>query len=141
MPQNAFEHCRRLIHFSGELNVNHKVTSAYDPLAKTRYVMKKIMSCIRAGWTAGKRVTIDESMVKYCGFAISFVQYLPKKPIKHGIKVFALCCAYTGYLLGFEVYLGKDTNTEENSSLSIVNRLITEANLVGERGRILYTDN
>ena len=78
MPENAFEHCRRLIHFSGKLNVNHRVMSTYDPLAKIRFVMNKIIASIRSGWTAGKRITIDESMIKYCSGAISFVQYFPK---------------------------------------------------------------
>ena len=55
--------------------------------------------------------------------------------------MFALCCLYTGYLLGFEVYLGKETDTEENSASKIVDRLINEADLVGAKGRILYTDN
>ena len=36
--------------------------------------------------TAGKHVTIDESMIWYMGRAISYVQYMPAKPIKHGIK-------------------------------------------------------
>ena len=46
-------------------------------------------------------------MIKYMGRAITFVQYMPLKPIKHGIKVFAFFCAYTGHIIGFEVYLGK----------------------------------
>ena len=88
MSENAFEHCRRLIHLSGELNMNHRVTITYDPLEKNR----KSMGCIRAGWNAGKRITID-SMITYCGRDISFVQYLLKKPIKHGIQFF-LCVVH-----------------------------------------------
>ena len=49
--------------------------------------------------------------------------------------------SYTGYLLGFEVYLGKETDTEENSTLNIVDILINEADLVETKGRFLYTDN
>ena len=39
-------------------------------------------------WHAGKNLSLDESMIKYCGRAVAFVQYMPAKPIKHGIKVF-----------------------------------------------------
>ncbi len=46
---------------------------------------------------------------KYTRSAVDFVQYLLKKPIKHGLKVFAICCAVTAVLFGFEVYCGKDT--------------------------------
>ena len=141
MTQDAFKFCRRFLHLSRTITPNHRVNSGYDPLSKVRYVMKTIMAALRSGWIAGKRVTIDESMIKYCGRAISFIQYMPKKPIKHGIKVFALCCGYTGYLLGYEVYLGKDTETTENSALAVVDRLLINADLVTAKGRILYTDN
>jgi hypothetical protein len=57
-------------------------------------------------WIAGDHVTIDESMIRYMGRAIAFIQYMPQNPIKHRIKVFAVCCSYTGVLLGFEAYCG-----------------------------------
>jgi len=67
-------------------------------------------------WTAGKHVTIDESMIKYCGRAVAFVQYMPAKPIKHGIKVFCVCCAVSGIMLAYEVYCGnKDKKTDGTS--------------------------
>jgi hypothetical protein len=51
----------------------------------------------------GKKCCVVESMIKYKGKAVSWVQYMPKKPIRHGLKVFALSCAYMGYLYSFEV--------------------------------------
>lgn len=51
-------------------------------------------------------VSIDESM---CGFQgrHESKQYMPKKPIKFGFKVFALCDALTGYFFSSFLYLGK----------------------------------
>jgi hypothetical protein len=98
------------------------------------------MKGLRKSWNAGERVTIDESMIRYNGRAVDFVQYLPKKPIKHGLKVFAICCAVTAVLLGFEVYCGKDTGVTA-TAIAIVERLIVQAELTGARGRTLYTDN
>ena len=66
---------------------------------------------------------------------------MPNNPIKHGIKVFALCCFYTGYLLGFEVYLRKDAETTDNYALQVVDRLINKADIIHCKGRILYCDN
>ena len=141
MTKRAFVECRRLIHLCGDIHVRPRITSKYDPLAKVRYILDKLISTMRKGWIVGKRITIDESMIKYCGRAISFIQYMPKNPIKHGIKVFALCCAYTGYLLSFEVYLGKEVETTDNSALQVVDRLINKADLIHCKGRILYSDN
>lgn len=33
-------------------------------------------------------------------------QYMRANPIKHGIKLWALCCFVTKYVLKFEVYVG-----------------------------------
>ena len=74
------------------------------------------------------------------GRAISYVQYMPKKPIKHGIKVFAICCGISAVLLGFKIYTAK-LDQLDHSALEIVDNLIKEAGLVEARGRILYTDN
>jgi len=96
---------------------------------------------LRLGWNLGEKVTVDESMIKYMGWAITWIQYMPKKPIKHGIKVFAMCCAATGYLYGFEVYTGKEYTTD-GSAVGVITRLIESARLQNAgTGQIFYTDN
>ena len=67
---------------------------------------------------------------------------MPQKPIKHGIKVVCLCCAYTSHLLGFEVYIGKiNSPNEDGSAIGIIDRLIHGAKITAAKGRTLYTDN
>ena len=56
--------------------------------------------------------------------------------------MFALCCSVTAYLLGFEVYTGKEfSRSTESSALKVVERLINRANLTHVRGRSCATDN
>ena len=52
-------------------------------------------------------MTIDESMILCKSRFVSWKQYMPLKPIKHGIKVFVLACGETGYVYNFSVYQGK----------------------------------
>ncbi len=93
-------------------------------------------------WVAGKHLAIDESMIKYMGRSINFVQYMKNKPIKHGIKVFACCCAYSGILLSFFVYCGKENMSDEDAAtVSICDKLVKMAHLTEHRGRVLVTDN
>ena len=142
MSFHAFEFLRRYIHFEDNRNAKPRSNPLFDPLWKIRWALESVSQNIRKSYNAGKDVAIDESIIRYRGRAISFAQYLPKKPIKHGIKVFAICCAVTAYLLGFEVYLGKEfTRSVESNALNIVERLIVEADLVRARGRTLFTDN
>ena len=65
---------------------------------------------------------------------------MPAKPIKHGIKVFCICCAVSAIILGFKVYCGKEDG-EDNTAVKICEQLAKEAGLTGARGRTLYTDN
>jgi hypothetical protein len=65
---------------------------------------------------------------------------MPAKPIKHGIKVYALCCSYTGYLYQFEIYTGKG-GTADGLPTGVISRLLYGAGATGTSGRILYTDN
>ena len=50
--------------------------------------------------------SIDEGMVGFKG-RVSFLQYMPAKPTKRGMKLFIRCDSESGYTNEFEVYLGK----------------------------------
>ena len=91
--------------------------------------MGVIMNMMQKSWTAGEKVTIDESMIKYKGRAVCFVQYMPAKPIKHGIKVYACCCgcAVSAVMLSFEIYIyvGAERGDVDGSALAVCDRLVT----------------
>ena len=74
------------------------------------------------------------------GRAVDYVQYMPAKPIKHGIKVFAICYAVSGIMLAWKVYTGS-VDGVPNINVNICDELAKEAGLTGAKGRILYTDN
>ena len=63
-------------------------------------------------------------MIKFKGKQIRFIQYMPAKPIKHGIKVFVLACAETGYCYGFWIYCGKEN--DNCTPVEIVQRLFDQ---------------
>ena len=131
MPKNAFRFVRQYIHFA------HNTSRNGDPLYKIKKVISKISVKLNLAWKANIVLSVDESMIKYKGRSIKFVQYMPKKPIKHGIKVFCLCDAESGYLLAFEVYTGE----RSGSTWDIIERLIIQSGLQNETGRRLFMDN
>jgi len=63
---------------------------------------------------------------------------MPTKPIKHGIKVFVLCCAFSAIILSFKVYVGKYDDSD-GTSIGVCDKLVKDAKLTGARGRVLYT--
>jgi hypothetical protein len=68
-------------------------------------------------WSAEKDVAIDESIIKYMGRAIVWVQYMPANPIKHGIKVFCVCCAISGIMLAYNIYCGKEHKKTDGTTV------------------------
>ena len=90
MTRDAYKFMRRYIHFCDNSKKKKKGEKGYDPLFKVSNALDEIGKGLRRAWKSGQRVTIDESMIKYMGRAVPFVQYMPAKPIKHGIKVFCL---------------------------------------------------
>jgi hypothetical protein len=76
-------------------------------------------------------------MIKYMVRFVSFVQYMPAKPIKHRIKVYALCCSY---LYRFIIYTGKG-GTADGLPTGVISLLLYGTGATGTTGRILYTDN
>ena len=135
MNRDAFEFMRRFIHLSDGRHENIRG----DPLYKIREVLETVSKQLGNAWIASDKVCVDESMIKYKGRAVKFIQYMPMKPIKHGIKVFCMCCAYSAHILSFIVYTGKKETG--GSVLEIVDELIRKAGLTHLRGLTLYTDN
>ena len=139
MNQDAFSMMLWFIHFTNDENLPTKGSPQYHPLQKVKPLFDCIQSALTRAWTLGKYVCVDESMIKYMGRKVTYVQYNPNKPIKHGVKVFCLCCAYTGVLHSFEIYTGNES-TEDRSNTSIILRLL-EMSGIGHIGRVLFTDN
>ena len=85
----------------------------------------------------GKNQSIDEGMIAYKG-RLNYVQYLPSKPIKRGIKVWMRCDADRAYLHKFDIYLGRRQNSEYGLGYDVVMKLCQE--ITGKYHHV-YFDN
>ena len=139
ITREAFRHARRYIHFVD----NNANRDTEDPLYKVAFVTGEITNNLRLGWNLGERICVDESMILYKGRSVKFVQYMPKKPIKHGIKVYCLCDSDTGYLYAFKVYTGKEVGEDGGATTmwSIIEELIRSGCLTEVKGRQCFMDN
>ena len=145
MPRDNYLRMRRFLHFvDNESLPRNSADPKWHPLQKILPVLKAVQSTMQAAWTLGERITIDETMILYNGRAIKWVQFMPRKPIKHGMKAFALCDARTGVLVAFLIYYGKELARagDDWSAIGVVDKLLDLAGLVAlGAGRTLYTDN
>ncbi|GBN01118.1 hypothetical protein AVEN_262296-1 [Araneus ventricosus] len=76
-------------------------------------------------YSVNEYVTMNEQLLKSRG-RCQFLQFMPNKPGKYGLKLFALCDVKTFYTLKFEPYVGTQTDGQFKTSydtLDIVMRL------------------
>lgn len=110
----------------------------HDKLSKIKDMIIILNRTFSENATQSKHQSIDESMIKFKGRS-SIKQYMPKKPIKRGYKVWARCDSKTGYLYNFDIYKGKTDNKKESIGLGhkVVLSLCEEV----PQGTLLAFDN
>ncbi|XP_030758825.1 piggyBac transposable element-derived protein 4-like [Sitophilus oryzae] len=97
-----------------------------DKLAAIREVLELFNNKFQSLFTPGEYLTVDEQLLAFRGNC-SFRQYIPSKPAKYGLKVFAMCDSKTAYTVSLEPYVGKQPPgpyEQSNSGEDIVLRLV-----------------
>ena len=67
-------------------------------------------------------------------YSIYFLQYIPKKPTKWGIKAFVNAESSTGYVLKFEMYYVGDSGSDNTIVMRLMDQYL-------DKGHKLFTDN
>ena len=109
MTKNRFEELSCYLHFSDSSKEPARGDRDYDRLYKVRTVLDYVRNKCEMNFMPTKNISVDEGMVGFRG-RLSFRQYMPAKPTKYGIKVWMAADSSNGYVLNFDVYLGKDPN-------------------------------
>ncbi|XP_063924667.1 piggyBac transposable element-derived protein 4-like [Zophobas morio] len=111
-----------------------------DKLAPIRELFTAVVDNCKKNYSLSHSTTIDEKLEGFRG-RCSFRQYIPSKPNKYGIKIYALCDAKMFYTANLEVYVGAQPEgpfSQNNSALAVVDRLCEP---MKGKGRNLTTDN
>lgn len=138
MSLNRFRFLLRAIRFDDI--TTRRQRRAQDKLAPMREVFEDFVSRCKRYYVLSEFVTIDEMLEAFRG-RCPFRQYIPNKPARYGIKLFALCDSRTYYTANLEVYTGTQPDgpfKKSNSAADIVKRLIEP---ISGSGRHLTTDN
>ena len=106
MPKTRFVKLNQYFHVRDTENTPGRDDPLYDPLYKVRPLIDDVVQRCKANYKLQRDISVDESMIGFKG-RIHFRQYMPAKPTKWGIKVWALCESSSGYCSNLEVYTGK----------------------------------
>lgn len=75
-------------------------------LHRLRDLLGTFVHKCKAAYTPSEYVTFDEKLEAFRG-CCGFLQYIPSKPNKYGLKIYAISCEKMFYTTILEVYLGK----------------------------------
>ena len=78
---------------------------AHDQLGKVQPLINHLSNKFAEVYEPSREVAVDETMIKFQGRS-SLKQYMPMKPIKHGIKVWVLGDSTVTLLVGERVKSG-----------------------------------
>ena len=113
LTANRFKQILRYLH----LNNNESDLPCDDPNRDKLFKLGKLQSILSQNFfemnAPQRELSIDEQMIGTKA-RISFIQYMPKKPKKFGIKIWALCDSISGYCLQFQIYTGKSADAVEH---------------------------
>ena len=120
----------RFLHFVNNSKLPLPETPAYKKLGKVQPITEILLERFAALVEPDKHISIDEVMIKFKGRS-TLKQYLPKKPVKRGIKVWMRADATLGYVSAFEVYVytsKKSGSVEKGLGANVVKCLTNSLN-------------
>ena len=90
----------------------------YDKLNKIRWMLDEVTERCKAMWSPNQQLTVDETMIRYKGKYSPIRMYMPKKPVKFGMKAWAAADAISKYVWNFQIYCGKTGNPHDDGNVS-----------------------
>ena len=140
MSSRRFELILRFLHLNDSEVQPSRGQQGFDKLYKLRPLLELLVKNYKDCYTPSQNLSIDESMISFKG-RLSFLQYLPKKPHKWGMKAWVLADSTNGYTWGWQLYTGKeDGRMEHGLAHRVVMQLVDDERLEG-KGYVVFTDN
>ena len=122
ITRDRFCDISRYLHFIENATLTPRGSPGYDRLGKVRPVIDHLSSRFSDLYDPHREVAVNEAMINFTGRS-TLKQFMPMKPVKRGIKVWALADSHNGYFHKFQVYTGKEGSGEKQLGQRVVKDL------------------
>ena len=148
MSRNKFQSILWNLHIADDSHNPKFGQPGHDPLAKLRPFVSMLENNFCHMYRPEQNLAVDEACCPFKG-RLRFRVYNPSKPNRFHIKLFQISESESGYIIGFEVYTGKDHSVANQAhtmdpnctrTTTLVIGLLEKCNLL-DRGHCLYMDN
>ena len=123
MGLTRFENLKRFFHVNDNSEMPDRGSIDFNRLYKVRPLLDSVLSCCQKV-PQEENQSIDEQIIPTKGRS-SLRQYLPNKPQKWGIKVWARC-GVSGIIYDFDVYVGKQDDQNVSREFGKVGVVVIE---------------
>lgn len=135
MPVNRFGWLLTNLHLNNNADMPKRIDPSFDKLYKLRPFLSSLQESFRRCLNLHEHVAVDESMIRFKGRS-SLKQYMPKKPIKRGFKVWILA-DQTGYAWAFDIYTGKSIEGVKKNLGSVVVKSLCK-DIIGKGHKVIF---
>ena len=133
MSRDHFQSILRYLHLNNSTLQKKNGEEGYDSLFKIRPLLDHFSAIFPMYYQPAQHISIDEMMIgTRC--RVAFLQNMPKKPKRFGIKVWILAEAKMGYVLDLQVYTGAE---KDNNKKGLANRIVNYL-IQKYQGKIIY---
>ena len=142
MSSCRFELLLKFLHINDSRKQPARGQPGYDQLYKVCPLLDAVVKNFQSSYTPTENLSIDKSMVGFKG-RLSFLQYMPKKPQKWGMKAWVLADSSNGYVWNWKLYTGKEDDTPV-SPFGLAHRVVLELlddDRLRSKGYRIFTDN
>ena len=105
MSSRRFELLMSFFHLNDSEKQPPHGSPDFDKQFKIRPLLNKIVNSFMSIYVPHQHIIVDETMIGFKG-RLAWVQYMPKKPTKWGIKAWVLADSKSGYAWNFNLYTG-----------------------------------
>ena len=137
MSRDRFLLILKFLHLKNNRNIIPQGQQGHDKIFKIRPFVNRLIDTFQKSYQLKRELSLDESMISYKG-SLSFLQYLPKKTHKWGMKAWVLTESKTGYTFNWSMYIGKDADDSGPLAKRVVLNLVEKLH---HQGHHLYFDN
>ena len=138
MKRDRFLELAKYLHLVDNKTAVDKNHPNYSKLFKLGGLDEELSKSFESCYKPSQNLSIDEQMIGMKS-RVSFIQYMPKKPKKFGIKLWACCDAESSFCLRFQIYTGASDDGVEHGLAYRVVFYLMEPYL--DKAFHLYVDN
>ena len=106
MSGHRFELLMSFLHLNDSEKQPARDSDAFDRQYKIRPFLDMIVTSYQSVYTPRQCISIGETLIGYKG-RLAWIQYIPKKPTKWGIKAWVLADSSSGYVWNLKLYTSK----------------------------------